>query len=223
MNLSDALARAPTLLKQGIEAIVSEVRVNQRARLGLMGIVLVLLFAAGLRLVSHTTLRQSETAALRVQKRELETLLSQRQAAAWTEADERLKVRLAKAQSELWSDAPVGVAHADFLAFIESKAKDAGLTGASIRLGDTRKLGDDGQITEMRVSVFVPNPPMGGVNQRTAYSFLRLLDESPHLVYTRSLRVRFDGSSLLEGEFSAFVATARTDGAAETRAMETKS
>jgi hypothetical protein len=104
-----------------------------------------------------------------------------------------------------------------------AKAKQAELTGASVRLGETRKIGDDGQLTELRVSIFVPNPPTGGVTQRTAYAFLRLLDESPRLVYTRSLRVRFDGSSLLEGEFSAFVATARTGGAPETQVMETKS
>jgi len=221
MNIADGLARLPTIAKQGWEAMVAEVRANPRARLGLIGIVLVLIVAGGLRLASQTALRQTEISALLVQKKELEALSSQRQAQAWVEADRRLQARLMQARNQLWSEAPVGVAHADFLAFIEAKAKQAELTGASVRLGETRKIGDDGQLTELRVSIFVPNPPTGGVTQRTAYAFLRLLDESPRLVYTRSLRVRFDGSSLLEGEFSAFVATARTEGAPETQVMET--
>lgn len=206
MNARDLLDRAGKALVGAASGMRDELRTNPRARLGLIALVLVVLLAGALRAAQHAATRQAEIATLRVQERELAVLAAPEQAARWATADEEIAVRLAKAESLLWADAPVGVAHADFLAWLEAAAQEAGIQGIQIRLGDARRLGEDGQLTEMRVSLFATNAG-GTVNQDAIYAFLRTVSDDPRAVFARSLRVRFNDPILLEAELAAFCRT----------------
>lgn len=203
MTLRDLLARVGKALLDAATAARDEVRANPRARLGLIGLVLVLLIAGALRASQHAATRQAEIATLRVQERELTVLAAPEQAALWSRTDQDISARLQAAERRLWSNAPVGVAHADFMAWLEATAQQAGIANAQIRLGDARRIGDDGQLMEMRVTLFATSAS-GALSQEAIYAFLRAISAEPRAVFARSLRVRLNNPILLEVELAAF-------------------
>jgi len=201
--LGDGMGAVWRLIGQGASAAGAELRSNPRARMGLAAIGLIVLIAIGLRLADHVQRRQSEISALRVSERAFLSLTSKAQADAWAKADADVGALLARARGRLWSDGPVGAAHADFYAWLEQTALAAGLQGAQLRLGEARRIGADGQLTELRATVFVPSAPTPPT-QDAVYAFLRALSEDRRLVHARSLRVKFEPAILLEGEFVAY-------------------
>lgn len=201
--LADAAGAAFRVIGQSASAAAAELRANPRARMGFAAIGLILLVAIGLRLADHVQRRQSEISALRVSEREFLSLTSKEQAEAWAKADSEVSALLTRARGRLWSDGPVGAAHADFYAWLEQTAVAAGLQGATVRLGEARRIGSEGQLTELRATVFVPSAPTPP-SQDAVYTFLRALSEDRRLVHARSLRVKFEPAILLEGEFVAY-------------------
>lgn len=211
-TLADNAGALMRTLNQGAAAAAAELRSNPRARAGLAAIGLILLAAIGLRLADHVQRRQSELAALRVSERELTALTSKAQADAWAKADAEVGVLLARARTRLWSDGPVGAAHADFYAWIERTAAASGIAGAQVRLGEARRIGAEGQLTELGVSLFAPSAPTPP-SQEAVYAFLRALSDNPRLIHVRSLRVKFEPAILLEGEFVAYATSDSSRGA----------
>jgi len=203
--MNGLVVRLIEAIKAGWNSALAEIRSNPRARMGVIAIGGVLVVALGLRLVDHAAQRQSEIAALRVLEREYTVLSQPEHARTWQDADQQLTAELANARNQLWSDGPVGVAHASFFAWIQELSNTSGFQNATIRLGEARRIGTDGELTEIRVNVFVPQAP--GASRDQVISFLGAIAQSPKLVYVRSLRLRFQPSILLEGEFAAFVPT----------------
>jgi hypothetical protein len=201
--LADNAGAVQRAIGQAAAAAGAELQANPRARMGLLVIGLILLVAIGLRLADHAQRRQSEISALRVSERELLSLTSKVQADAWAEADANVAGLLQRAQARLWSTGPVGAAHADFYTWIEQTLTAAGISGAQIRLGEARKIGTDGQLTELRVIVFVPSAP-SPPSQEAVYAFLRALSSSEKLIHARSLRLKFEPAIIVEGEFVAY-------------------
>ncbi len=185
-------------------AVRQELSSNPRARLGIVAVGLVLLVAGGLRLWNHTVGRQAQIVTLSVQERELAALVSPEQASRWTDADTAFAQRLAEARARLWSNAPMGVAHADFYAWTQQAAISAGLSGAQVRLGDVRRVGGASRLVEMRVSVLISSAQGGGVSQAGFHDFLKRIALEPRFVVARSLRLRFVEPMALEADLATF-------------------
>lgn len=200
MNTVERIREA---LSGGASSITAELRVNPRARLGLAAIAMVLLAAVGLRIADHATVRQSQIIALQARQSELTQLTSREHVQAWEIADAELQLELGHAQQQLWSDGPVGAAHANFYATIQELAANSELVAAQTRLGEARRIGTQGELTEIRVSIFVPQT--AGATHEQVHNFLDNVASHPRLIYARSLRLRFQPSILFEGEFAAFV------------------
>jgi hypothetical protein len=204
--VADNASAVQRAVGQAASAASAELRANPRARMGLAVIGLIILVAIGLRLADHVQRRQSEISTLRVSERELLSLTSKAQADAWADADAKVAALLERARARLWSRGPVGAAHADFYTWIEQSLVASGVNGAQVRLGEARKIGVEGQLTELRVSVFVPSAP-SPPSQEAVYTFLRSLSDNQKLIHARSLRLKFEPAILLEGEFVAYVTT----------------
>jgi hypothetical protein len=194
-----------------IDSLQRELRTNPRARLGLVLVAVVLLVAGGLRAWTYTEGRQVEIEALKTQVDELEALGSDTQSRLWAAAEKDTSKGLARVKGLFWSNEPIGASHADFYAWIEDAAAKAGLPGAQIRLGRTRKLGAEGQVTEMSVTVFVPFAPTPPTTE-AMFTFLTALKNNQRVIHARSLRVQFEPANLFEGEFVAYAPSAPTGG-----------
>ncbi len=204
--LTDGVQRLGRLVSDMVSGAVGELRTNPRARTGLVAIVVVMCVAGALRGWSYVEAREAEISALRSNEENLLSLTSDVQSRAWSAADADAKKLLEAAKQRLWSNGPVGASHADFYAWLQQSANTAGLQGAQIRLGQARRIGVDGQLTEMSVSMFVPSAPTPPPRQ-AIYAFLKELNSSSKRIHTRSLRVKFEPVTLFEGEFVAYVAT----------------
>lgn len=190
-----------------VGSALGELRTNARARLGLLLVAAVIVAALGLRAWSYAEGRLGEIETLKARADELEALGSDAQARVWADAERETMKALARVKSRLWSQDPVGTAHADYYAWVQATAEKAGLVGAQIRLGRTRKVGADGQVTEMAISVFAPSAP-SPPSTEAMYAFLSALKGSTKAIHARSLRIQFEPANLLEGEFVAYVASA---------------
>jgi hypothetical protein len=208
--LSDTTQRIGRIVGDMTASAIGELRTNPRARTGLAAMLLIIVLAIGLRGWSYVEAREAEIAALRASEKDLASLTSETQARAWAAADLSSKALLGAARGRLWSSGPVGSTHADFLGWVQQAASAAGLEGAQVRLGQARKIGANGQLTELSVTVFVPSMPTPPTRE-AVFAFLKLLDDSPRRIDARSLRITFDPVMVFEGGFAAYAATGLPD------------
>lgn len=207
MIARDFFNRLDKMARNGLAALADELRSNARARLGLVAVSLVLLLALCLRVADFVASRNAQIAELSTKVRELKSLSSPEQAARWKTADAAFEKRISETRKLLWSNLPIGVAHADFYAWVQEAAQKAGLDGANLRLGDIRRIGKTGQVTEMRVQLVASGAQQPAVNQQSMHAFLKLVSNEPRLIVARSMRLRFIEPPLLEIELAAFVPT----------------
>lgn len=207
MTVRDLYNRLARATRGASSAVAEELRSNARARLGVVAVGLVLLVALSLRVADHVASRNARIVELSAKVRELDLLSSAKQASQWKKADVAFARRIAESRTRLWSDLPIGVAHADFYAWVEEAAGKSGLEGVALRLGDVRKIGKSGQITEMRVVLTASGAQGATLDQQSMYAFLKVVTREPRLIVARRLRLRFVDPPLLEAELAAFVPT----------------
>jgi hypothetical protein len=204
-----AEAKSSSLIRRlGLESVETELRTNPRARFGLMALVVVLLVAGALRLATHVAAQSADIVNLETKARELRALTGP-ESEEWRRAREQTSSLVAEARQQLWLEAPVGIAHADFYNWIQRSLTESGITGADVRLGEIRRMGEGSNLVEMRVTIFVNASTGGLVSRDAAFAFLHRISSERRLVLTRSLRLKFTPPIVMETELAAFIKEAR--------------
>lgn len=204
-----AEAKSSSLIRRlGLESVETELRTNPRARFGLMALLAVLLVAGALRLATHVAAQSADIVNLETQARELRALTGP-ESEEWRQARQQTGARVAEARRQLWSEAPVGIAHADFYNWIQKALTESGITAADVRLGEIRRMGEGSNLVEMRVTIFINENNAGVLTRDAAFAFLQRISTEKRMVLTRSLRLKFTPPIVMETELAAFIKEAR--------------